>query len=418
MEVKRVVIIADESAQRGGQAVLALLNARLLLARGVDVVFVCGDSISPELAALDIEVVAAGLLPLLTRSSRQAITQGVYSAASRRVIEKAVARYNSPETIFHLHGWAQVLSPSVFSALAPVADRSIIHAHDMFLACPNGVYMDFRKGEACLLMPLSAACVFRNCDKRNYAHKLWRVARHTMLRRCFDITLNWAGIVAIHPKMVPMLQKFGYPGSLFHVLSNPARPYCVDRVEGEKNESLLYVGRLEPDKGVLDLALAARRVRMPLVCVGSGSLRDRLALDFPDVTATGWLSHEEVGKWAARARAIVIPSKLPEPFGLSLVEAVESGLPAVVSQLAFMADDVVCSGTGLKFDVSDPVSFDCALAKIRDMEPKSIAHMSRLGFNGSLAMGSTADDWIEGLLNIYAQALSKSRRASQERPYP
>lgn len=409
MTPKRVVILADESAVRGGQAVLAMLSARLLKARGIEVVFVCGDDgQAPELQALGIEVAAAGSAPLLAQSRGRAVRKGLYDADMRDFVAEAVRRYDAPGAVFHLHGWAQVFSPSVFSALVSVAPRCFIHAHDMFLACPNGVFMDFQAGHPCERRPLSTACITAHCDKRSYGHKLWRVARHAMLKRCFDMSADWAGIVIINHRMQPLLGSFGYPDGLFRVLRNPARPFCSERVPAESNRPFLYVGRLEPDKGVLALAQAAERVGVPLICVGDGSLREVLARDFPAITLPGWLDHAGVAEWAARSRAIVVPSMLPEPFGLVLVEAIHSGLPAAVSQIAMMSGEIEAEGLGLRFDVTKPDSFDAVLRRFRDMPGPELADMSRRGHAGDLRLGPSETEWADGLVALYETALARA----------
>lgn len=406
MKVKRVVVITDLSESAGGQEVLAMLSARLLKERGLEVIYVCGDhGASAALKALDIEICPAGLSRLLELPSHQALRRGLYDPETRDFIKAVVNRYDSPGTVFHVHSWPQIFSPSIFSALAPVAHRCFLHAHDMVLACPNGVYLDFRTSAPCARRPLSLSCIATNCDKRNYAQKLWRVARQTVLSRCLDLSEGWGGVIVIHPEMVPMLQRFGYPESIFHLVRNPVRPFTPERVTVEENNALLYVGRLEPEKGVPELAHAARRVGMPLVCVGDGSLRDWLAGDFPEVTLTGWLDQKEIAQWAAKARALVMPTRMPEPFGLVLAEAIHSGIPVAVTRIALMANEIEKAGLGLTFDVNDPASLDGALAAIRDMPPADLSEMSRLGHSGPLRLGLSEEAWVDGLVELYERAL-------------
>jgi hypothetical protein len=34
-----------------------------------------------------------------------------------------IAQHDTPRTVYHLHGWLQILSPAVLHAAAPVRDR-------------------------------------------------------------------------------------------------------------------------------------------------------------------------------------------------------------------------------------------------------------------------------------------------------
>lgn len=411
MTVKRVVIITDLSEAVGGQEVLALASARLLKERGVEVIYVCGDrGDSLELRALDVEVCASGQRRLLELPRGKAFRHGLYNSQAKTFMDRVVHTYASPDTVFHLHGWAQIFSPSIFKVLSPVAQQTFLHAHDMSLACPNGVFMDFPRSEVCTRTPLSMGCLITQCDKRNYAQKIWRAARHSVLARCLDRSAPWAGIVIGHPGMKPMLRRFGYPEPLFRLVRNPVRPYLNDRVHAEENESFLFVGRLEEEKGVIELAQASARVGVPLVCIGEGSLEEPLARDFPNVVLTGKLRGHEIGNWAAKSRALVFPTRLPEPFGLVLAEAIHSGLPAAVSNTALMAAEIESGGLGLSFDLTDKESFDAVLSEFRDMPPARLKEMSQRGHACAVDIGLSEDEWVDGLVALYDEALTRTGR--------
>lgn len=407
MPLSHIVVLNDSSRAKGGATGLAILSALELRARGLKVSFVCGDDgDAPELRAKGIDVIAAGSGRLLERGRTNAMLRGIYDPEMAEFVDDVVRKTNGDGTVYHLHGWAQIFSPAVFSALARVAPRTFVHAHDMFLACPNGVYMDYRRNVTCTRKPLSAACVLTHCDKRSYAQKLWRVVRQQSLFRSFDPTQGWAGIVAIHPGMLPGLARAGYPESLMKVLRNPATAYTDTRVPVEGNSRFVYVGRLEEDKGVLDLARSVKRVGAELVCVGDGVLKDRLALEFPDIHVTGWLPKSEIGKWVKTARALIVPSHHPEPFGLVLPEAIGSGLPVAVSNNAFMATEIEAAGLGLSFDIFKPDDLDRVIRQFLEMDAATIEQMSRRGRDGKVVLASQTDDWIDQLVSLYEGAMS------------
>jgi glycosyltransferase involved in cell wall biosynthesis len=327
-------------------------------------------------------------------------------------VARHIAEQDDPGTVYHLHGWAQILSPSVFAALAPVAERVFVHAHDMFLACPNGVYMDYPKGEVCTRTPLSFDCALTNCDKRAYHHKLWRLARHRVLRRTFDGALPWAGVFQIHPDMQPRLERGAIPGRLCRTLRNPAEPYRSQRIAAERNTGLLYVGRLEADKGVLALAQAARRTGSSVTFVGEGALRADLERLYPEFPVTGWKTRDQIGEIAATARALVMPSLHSEPFALVLPEAVHSGLPVLVASSALMAQEIVARGFGFAFDPGNDPSFDAALTQINTAAPDTLRAMSVAGFAASPRLALTVEEWTDGLIEAYRGAILRQRPLS------
>jgi glycosyltransferase involved in cell wall biosynthesis len=402
MPVSKIVVINDTSTDFGGTTALALLSVRQFRARGLRVVYICGDSgENPELAGLGVEVVAAGSAELLKLSFAKAFVNGIYNIAAKDLVARYIAENDDPDTVYHVHGWAQILSPSIFSALAPVAARCFFHAHDMFLACPNGVYMDYKHREVCHRRPLSLSCVLCNCDKRSYFQKGWRVMRHTSLAQTLDLRHPWAGIIALHPAMVPRLARAGYPEAMFHILRNPVTPFSTTRIKAEDNSDLVYVGRLEEDKGVLYLAEAAARTGMRLVCIGDGALRGVMEQRFPDVVVTGWMPREKIGPLLTKARALVMSSLHPEPFALVLPEALESGLPVAVVKTALLAEEIVAAGLGVSFDMYDSASADAALIRIRDASADEIRKMSIAGHSKTPCLANTVQQWTDGLVSLY-----------------
>lgn len=402
MTISKVVVINDASMAFGGATGLALLSVRQLRAQGIAVTYVCGDSgDNPELAELGVTVVAAGSAGLLKRGFGDAMTRGIYNTATRDMLARFIADHDDPGTVYHVHGWAQILSPSVFTALAPVAARCFIHAHDMFLACPNGVYMDYPHHQVCTRRPLSASCVLCNCDKRSYLHKAWRLMRQVSLARTLDLRHPWAGILAIHPEMVPRLARAGYPDAMFKVLRNPVTAFSETRIRAEDNSDLVYVGRLEEDKGVRHLAEAAARCGLRLTCVGEGRMRAELEARFPDIRITGWQPREAIGPLLAKARALIMPSLHPEPFALVLPEALESGLPVGVVKTALLASEIETAGLGVAFDVFDPASVDAALNRLCSAGPDDIRRMSVAGHSRTPRLATTVEEWSHALLMYY-----------------
>ncbi|WP_170168742.1 glycosyltransferase family 4 protein [Rhodovulum iodosum] len=403
----RVVIINDSATAQGGSAVLALLLVELLRARGVPVTFIAGDTgDNPRLAEIGVDIVALGEVPLLGRGKLEALRKGIDNPAAREMVARFVAETDTPGTIYHVHSWAQIFSPSIFSALAPVAARTVVHAHDMFLACPNGVYMDFHHGLHCTRRPLSADCITTHCDKRSYPQKLWRVARQAALFRQFGQALPWAGIAMIHPGMTEPLQRAGYPAERLVTVRNPASPYTDHRIPAEENAGALFVGRVEPDKGVEDLIEAARAVDMPVSVVGEGPLRERLAAQHPEVTFVGWQDRAGIARQAAHARVLVMPSRFPEPFGLVAAEALMSGLPVIVTELSFLVDELRAGDLGLTYPPRDTAALAACLRQIKN---KPVAEMRALSERARAAeIALKPDGWADAVMALYGKTLAAS----------
>jgi glycogen synthase len=120
---------------------------------------------------------------------------------------------------------------------------------------------------------------------------------------------------------------------------------------------LLYVGRLEYEKGVHDAIAALARVRhahpgTTLTIAGEGTQRESLleqARKHRVRKATrfvGRLDHAELLALLHRADVAVLPSHY-EPFGLVALEAAAAGTPLVTSNIGGLGEAVIDGETGL-----------------------------------------------------------------------
>lgn len=403
--IDRIVVINDLARPMGGASALALSSARAFRALGHDVTLLVGDAGDDgSLAAEGIACVALGQGRLLSRPRMEAALAALWNRSAVRMVARWIAQHDTPRTVYHLHGWLQILSPAVFHALAPVRDRLVISAHDFFLACPNGAFADLRTGQPCPLVPLSRGCITANCDRHSRSHKLLRVLRHAIQTRVFD-PAHAPPVLAIHAAMAPLLMRAGIPAQAIHALPNPVLPWSATRIAAEDNREVLFVGRLEETKGPDLAAAAARAAGVPLRLVGSGALEATLRARHPEARFSGRLSPAEIARVAQRARLLVMPSRYPEPYGLVAMEAARSGIPVILPPTALLAGDLVRHGAGLAIDPRDTPSFAAQLAALAQDHAR-IRAMSEAAFALPDDLALSPDAWVGRLLDFYAARLA------------
>lgn len=402
--IRRVVVVNDSSVAKGGATGLALMSALAFRRRGLAVTLLTGDTgQNAELAAAGVEIVALGQDRLASSPMHQAFFTALYNHAAKSMITDWIRTNDTPGTIYHLHGWAQILSPAAFHALRPVADRLVLSAHDFFLVCPNGAQAILKTGAVCELKPMSAACVATDCDRRSYAHKLWRVARQAVRQSVFDLKGQAPPVLAIHTAMRPYLVRGGLPDACVRVLPNPVRPFLSARAPVERNREFLFIGRLEDGKGPDLAAAAARRAGATLRIIGDGPMRASLERDYPEVIFSGRRPWAEIGPLARRARALLMPSRYPEPYGLVAAEALWSGLPVIAAETAFLAPDIVAAGAGLACDPRDAAALGAAMRRL--MDDDLAWAMSVNAFENTAGIGLTEDAWVSALVAAYEDRL-------------
>jgi glycosyltransferase involved in cell wall biosynthesis len=140
------------------------------------------------------------------------------------------------------------------------------------------------------------------------------------------------GIPAEKLKILPR----GLDTSLF----NPARRNDEFRAKfGAQNGEpvLLYVGRISKEKDLDIVAAAYRKLRarhpdLRMAFVGDGPYLKELREMLPEAVFTGYLSGADLAKAFASADIFVFPSTT-DTFGNVVLEAMASGLPAIVSDV-------------------------------------------------------------------------------------
>ena len=137
---------------------------------------------------------------------------------------------------------------------------------------------------------------------------------------------------------------------------------------------LLYAGKLEPKKRILDLLEALRiasahPVQLHLLVVGSGELMAQAqamaAQSSLPVTFAGFLNQTEIPSAYVAADCLVLPSDHGETWGLVVNEAMACGRPAIVSDRVGCAADLVTDGvTGFVVPFGDTATLARRLVEI------------------------------------------------------
>jgi len=408
----RVVVINDDGAGRGGAAAIAVTGALLIAKRGIPVTFLSGDgSADPALSALGVEVVPLAGIHIMNGRRGVAALRGLSNHNTQVALQDWLAIHDNPGTIYHLHNWHKVLSPSIFTPLHTVASRLVMTAHDYFLACPNGGYFLYPQGRECNLAPGGLRCLVTSCDRRHYGHKLWRYTRHQVRRSRFSLTATAATVLAVHEGMVPYLRRADIPQDAISVLRNPVTPWHSERVPAERNRDVLFVGRLERDKGIDLLAHAAQRAGVRLRIIGDGPLGPSLAEKHPEAELLGWRTPAEIAELTSTARMIVIPTRWRETFGLVALEALMSGIPVLASRFCLISSEIAQRRIGLVCDPFDADEMVGAIRRLAD-DDNLVREISQRAFMFARELAPSPDEWCDDLIRGY------ERKLASETPWP
>lgn len=284
-----------------------------------------------------------------TRTRLQTLSSTVNPSAARAL--RRELREFAPDVV-QVQMFLWQLSPSILSVLRELP--SVYYAMTFKSVCPTGLKW-LPSGTLCVERA-GAPCLARGCLTLSgfgplmLQRALWRRSRGA-----------FSAIVCCSHDVQRQLERDGiatrdviWPG----VDEITARP----PLDGPP--TVTFAGRLTPEKGidVLVRAFARTRDRIPharLSIAGSGPSQEALAtlIDRLDLRGSvelhGQLHGAALGAVLDRGWVHAVPSRWPEPFGLTATEAMMRGTAVVASDLGGLAESVVHEVTGLRVPAGD-----------------------------------------------------------------
>ena len=191
-------------------------------------------------------------------------------------------------------------------------------------------------------------------------------------------------------------QAIGHPD--VRVLPNPVLPAVLPTDVPREAQTLLFLGRLEPEKGVFVLVEALARLapahpQLRAVLAGEGDLAGvrKAALDAGvagRIELPGWVDGDAKARLLARAGIFVLPSRF-EGLPMALLEAQAAGLPVVATRVGGIPQVVTDDDNGRLAEPDDVASLVAALGPLLDDAPRA-ARMGARGRERVLAGYGTA----------------------------
>ncbi len=212
-----------------------------------------------------------------------------------------------------------------------------------------------------------------------------------------------------------------YPGE-YRVIPNgvdvnrfhPDHP-PFERWRDPSRVNLLFVGRLDPRKGLQYLLAAMPQVvertrgRARLLIVGDSCLRGRFAAQVPSacrehVHFLGHVSAADLPRWYATADIFVSPASGNESFGIVLIEAMAAGRPVVAADIPGYRSVIIPGENAEAFPPGDATSLARVLVSLIDDPAKraTLAHRGR-----ARALEFAWPRVIDQIENVYREVLGR-----------
>lgn len=202
----------------------------------------------------------------------------------------------------------------------------------------------------------------------------------------------------------------GYPADRIVV-----KPNCAPMDSGPGDGSggyCLFVGRLEPDKGINLLIEAVKYLpaNVRIKIAGDGVERDAVretARSHPNVEWCGHKSGAEINELMRNAALLVFPSLAYENFPVVIAEAYSVGLPVLASRRGAMIELIDNGVTGRFFSPVDPQDLALQIQSLLNDRDglEGMRHHARREYEQKYSPARNVDL----LLNIYASTIDRVR---------
>ncbi len=315
---------------------------------------------------------------------------------------QAVLETEKPDVV-HLHNTHAFLHPSVMARLGHTLP-TVKHVHDVRLICPTGLKVMPFRNRVCN-RPLGFKCLAAGgCLP---FHKLILAAWDLRASRGLDRYVAGCGF------LLKELERNGIPGDRIRVL-----PYFTDKApEGPAPDSdtdtLVCVGRYARMKGIpqlLDALHLLKEATWHAVLIigdpeGRAKMRSRathLGVE-SRIRFLGQVSGDDMDDHYRQCSLAVMPSMVPETFGLVGVEAMAFGRPVVAFDAGAIGEWLVDGETGFLVPRGDVQGLANAIARI--LEDRTLARKMGQAGRARVEARFRRAAHLEGLTAVYREAV-------------
>lgn len=392
------VIVNDFDYIQGGASKVAIETAKLLHEQGYRVIFFSATHSDDEFIDYGYENITLNLPECLKdKNKARGAFNCLYNLKVKKEFKKLLNTLDKDNTIIHVHGWTKSLSSSVFDVIFKSEFKTVLTIHDYFTACPNGGYFNYNTNKICHLRGNSMKCIKTDCDSRNYTFKIYRCFRQFIQNNIVKLNKKLKNIIIISDFSFNVLKDTLGDEKNIRKIYNP-----IDKVEEINNIHVknknyyLYVGRVSKEKGVSLFCEAISELGYNGVVVGDGDELSYLKHKYPNIEYVGWKNKEDINIYMKGANALVFPSLWYEGAPLTILEAMNIGLPCIVSDICAAKEFIEDNKNGLLFKGGDK----------EDLKKKLIAYNEKkiLGFSDACIDAFNKYEsisYIENISNAY-----------------
>jgi glycosyltransferase involved in cell wall biosynthesis len=206
------------------------------------------------------------------------------------------------------------------------------------------------------------------------------------------------------------VSKANFVATVYHGL-----PVDLHRPSAKSGDYVAFLGRMSPEKGPDRAIKIARAFGITLKIaakvdrVDEAYFRAKIAplLDGPGVEFIGEINEHQKSKFLGESRALLFPVDWPEPFGLSMIEAMACGTPVLAFRCGSVPEIVDENVTGCVVDAIEEAI--AALPRVMALDRNSV----RQRFERRFSATRMAKDYVAVYRSLLDPSIGDEARATK-----
>jgi len=270
----------------------------------------------------------------------------IYSFEAKKKIMQVIDDFK-PD-IVHMNNINFQLTPSIIYGIKKRGIPLVQTVHDYQMICPNHLLYNFDKNTPCekCVRGSHINCIKNKCIHASVIKSIIGVIEakfYSLLKTYKKVDLFVCPSHFLERKLLSAKKYYEGKTKTIHNFIDKEKFLNKDRKE---NSYIVFVGRLSKEKGIENIAMAAKLLgEYKFVVAGSGP-DENILKDIPNITLAGFLTGDALLELMGKAKVLLLPSVCYENCPLSILEAHCMGVPVVTMNSGGMAELVKDGVTG------------------------------------------------------------------------
>lgn len=268
----------------------------------------------------------------------------IYTLIAMKIFEKQT-------DVFHIYDVLPIPGAGLYKKLRG-KKKVVATLNNYGIICP--IYTAAVDGKQCTICNFKKrnSCISSKMNRKRLNPALWIYSYiYPFITSLFSKNLDY--YVSLSESVEKIYMDFGFPSSRIRTIPNAYDMQYFSKGVKEKdfsNHRLIYVGRVVEKKGVEILISAFSKVSrkmegVKLDIIGDGkdkyiSKLKKMSAEYgiyQKVNFLGYMNYDQLQEVYKTADLFVHPALWPEPFGRTLLEALSTEIPIIVSDIGFPA---------------------------------------------------------------------------------